>query len=319
LTLPLAVGRLLRLSLSVSAAADVAAGAVFGAGSWPGGGAPWLLILASLAVYHGGMALNDWADRAHDAATRPERPIPSGAIPAPLALALGLSLLLGGPLLALAAAPQAAALLAAVAALALAYDVFARGPLLGPAALALCRAGNLGAGIVLGRLSVDGDARGPLSAAVAVPVLYGGYVFCVSRLGRLEDGEDDRPLGRRPARLLACAAALLLALPVLPLAALPERVIAADGLRAFVASQRITIATLVAAAGAFGLLRLAFRLSLWSRLDVLRAMGMALRRLLCFTATVAVMSGTLAGVAVGAAILGGYPLSFGLRRVFPPS
>ena len=44
---------------------------------------------------------NDWADREHDAKTRPGRPIPSGAIPAGLALALGLGLLVLGPVLAL--------------------------------------------------------------------------------------------------------------------------------------------------------------------------------------------------------------------------
>ena len=85
----LALGRLLRISLFPSAFADVAAGIVLGT---RGAGLPLgtsaLLVLASLCVYHGGMALNDWVDREGDRRTRPERPIPSGAIPAPAALAI---------------------------------------------------------------------------------------------------------------------------------------------------------------------------------------------------------------------------------------
>ena len=65
-------GALLRLSMSPSAAADAAAGVLLGAGTWPAGPAPFLLVAGSLCVYHGGMALNDWADRGHDARTRPE-------------------------------------------------------------------------------------------------------------------------------------------------------------------------------------------------------------------------------------------------------
>src|SRR5882672_4413105 len=96
----LAYGRLLRLSLAPSAAADIAAGVVLASGLWPASGKPWLLMLASLCVYHGGMALNDWADRAADAQSRPTRPIPSGAISARVALVLALALLLTGPVLA---------------------------------------------------------------------------------------------------------------------------------------------------------------------------------------------------------------------------
>ena len=91
----LALGRLLRLSLAPTALADVAAGTVLGAMTWPDGLGPFQLMLASACVYHGAMALNDWADRAADARTRPGRPIPSGAIAPYTALALAVTLLAG--------------------------------------------------------------------------------------------------------------------------------------------------------------------------------------------------------------------------------
>ncbi|WP_235934646.1 UbiA family prenyltransferase, partial [Agromyces humi] len=53
-------------------------------GGYAGGGRlagrRWLLPLASVFLYSGGMALNDYADRRLDAVERPERPIPSGRI-----------------------------------------------------------------------------------------------------------------------------------------------------------------------------------------------------------------------------------------------
>ena len=140
-------GRLLRLSLAPTAAADIAAGAVAGAGAWPTGGV-FVLMLASLAVYHGGMTLNDWADREGDRPLRPDRPIPSGAVRPAAALLVGASLLLIGPLLAYSCSPASAGVLLAVSATAFAYDVRLRGAVLGPLLLAACRAGNLTAGIV---------------------------------------------------------------------------------------------------------------------------------------------------------------------------
>ena len=58
-------GRLLRVALLPSAVADIAAGVVLGAGVWPAGPGPFLLIAASLAVYHGALVLNDSFGRTH--------------------------------------------------------------------------------------------------------------------------------------------------------------------------------------------------------------------------------------------------------------
>src|SRR5260221_574947 len=197
-------GRLLRLSLAPTAAADIAAGAVAGAGAWPWShparGGVLGLMLASLAVYHGGMALNDWADREGDRPLRPDRPIPSGAVRPAAALCVGVALLLLGPLLASSVSAPAAGVLLAVAATAFVYDVGPRGPTLGPLLLATCRAGNLTAGIVYGA----GAAFEPILLVPAA--IYGAYVFAVSSLGRLEDAPESVLRSSRPPVPLAVAA-----------------------------------------------------------------------------------------------------------------
>lgn len=302
------LGRLLRLSLAPSALGDATAGILFGAAAWPGGWRPWVLLLASSCVYHGGMALNDWADRDHDARTRPERPIPSGAIPSVWAAAIGVGLLAAGAGLGLLVDAGAGCVLAAVAVLALVYDLRGRGPWLGPLLLAACRAGNLGAALLAGTRLAQSEPDPRL--LLPLPLLYGAYVFAVSRLGRLEDGEDD--LARRrisPAILVGGIAVLLLAPLVVP-------VPAGDG---WSAAYRRLPALLVLGAGAVGLQRVALDGRRWTPRDVGPVMGMALRRLLLFTSAVAFLSGSPAGWIGGVLLLGGFPSSHALRRVFPPS
>lgn len=296
---PLAWGRLLRLSLGATAVADVLAGlALAGGGALAAGPrALALLVGASLCTYHGSMALNDWRDRAHDARTRPERPIPSGAVPAAGAASLGLALCLTGPLLAAAAAPSAGRWMAGVCALALAYSLGARGRLLGPALIASARAGNLALGLAYAG-ALDG-------ARWLVPLAYGAYVLVVSRLGRLEDGEDDDLRAGRVRLLLWCAAGLLVS---------PAALLAGAGPALCTAG-----AAAVALAGASALARAARAPAPWTPGRVGATMGLALRRLLVFTAASALASGPPHGPWVAGAILLGYPLSWSLRRVFPPS
>ena len=69
-------GRLLRLSLAPTAIADVVCGGVLSGSAGHAGLDIFRLVLASLCIYHGGMALNDWADREEDARVRPDRPLP---------------------------------------------------------------------------------------------------------------------------------------------------------------------------------------------------------------------------------------------------
>lgn len=297
--------RLLRIALAPSAAADPVAGLVFACGGFPPDARAWWLVPASLCVYHGGLVLNDWADRAHDARTRPGRPIPSGAVAPAAALALATVLMIAGVACAWLAAPVMAAWMGSVAALAILYDVAGRGPWSGPLLLAACRAGNLGAGVFWAWHS--GVALGSVPYLVAPPLLYGAYVFVVSRLGRLEDGEDPRPIGRRPRALLAIAAAILV-------------LVTFQGQGAF--DLRRVPAIAVAFAGAWGLVAEAHARDGWTREDVQRAMGLALRRLLVFTAATGLLACPTApweAAITAAVILAGFPLSHALRHAFPPS
>lgn len=300
-------GRLLRLSLAPTAAADIAAGIVFGSrGEWIGGASPWLLIGASLAIYHGNLAVNDWADRAHDGLTRPGRPIPSRAISPGAALALGLSLVALGAALAFCARFEVGLWMCAVALIALTYNLIGRGAWTGPLLLATCRAGNLGAGLALALWAAAN--RIDATAAAVLCSLYFAYVFCLSRLGRMEDAEDAAPLGRRPSVLLSACALVLIAVPLTP--RWPE------------SGAARALAFALTGLAAIGLARTAWTTRHWSRAAIESAMGMALRRLLVFTAAVALLAlrpNVVAPIAVALAVLAGYPFSRGLRRIFPPS
>ena len=306
---PIALLRLVRISLAPSAVADPLVGLVLGgAGAWPAGARAPALVAASLGVYHGAMALNDWADREADRRARPERPLPRGEVAPAVALALGAGLVLAGVGAAFAVAPRVGLLLALVASLAVLYDLAGRGPLVGPLLLGACRAGNLAAGM-LAATGASGAAELPARAWL-VPGLYGAYVWAVSRLARLEDEEDPRPLGERPRSLVLTA---LAALGLVPAATwlLPGGP-SASGAGA---------AALVVAAAALGPARAALRTSAWSRADVGRLTGMLLRRLLAFGSAAALLTleGGRASLAVGLGVLAGYPLSWALRRAFPPT
>lgn len=316
-----ALGRLLRLSLAPSAVADGVAGALFAATTHaytflaPGsprvlarfpldGAALAWLAAGSLCVYHGGMALNDWSDRAADAKLRPDRPIPSGRIAPGSALALALVLLAAGPLCAFRAEPVCGALLAAVALLAIVYDLAGRGAWRGPLLLAACRMGNAGAGVALG-LAIPAPGRvstATFTACLAALLLYGAYVFCVSRVGRLEDQRGA--LGSAPRAWIGAALAALALVTLLPGPGGPY----ARGAAAFVVALALVAP-----------LKLVLHASEWTHTRVLGAMGMLLRRLLVFTAVLALLTGWPYGVITAALIGCGYPLSFGLRRLFPPS
>ncbi|NEA38065.1 UbiA family prenyltransferase, partial [Streptomyces sp. SID11385] len=75
---------LLRVSALFTVPGDALAGAAASGAARPRTTA--LALGCSLCLYEAGMALNDWADRAEDAAERPHRPLPSGRITAPAAL-----------------------------------------------------------------------------------------------------------------------------------------------------------------------------------------------------------------------------------------
>lgn len=300
----LALGRLLRVSLTASAIADVICGmAIGGGGRLPGGITPLAGVVASLGVYHGAMALNDWADADHDAGTRPERPIPSGAIPRDVAFGIGLALVLIGVVAGAVASPAHWPWMLGVAACAVGYDLVGRGPLRGPLLLGLCRAGNLGFGIAIGGGAAMG--AGPWLLA---PAVYFAYVFLVSLGGRLEDGESQANVATMGPATLGSAGVLL---ALTPAAAWAVGTTSPPGGAA--------LAWPLALLAAAGLLQRALRIRKAG--DVGPVMGLALRRLLVLTAIFALVAGGpgAGGWAAAALALAGFPLSHALRRVFPPS
>ena len=85
---------LVRAPAALTVLGDTIAGGHAGGARFTG--RQWLLPLASVFLYSGGMALNDYADRDLDAVERPERPIPSGRVPARRALGIATTLMAVG-------------------------------------------------------------------------------------------------------------------------------------------------------------------------------------------------------------------------------
>ena len=307
----LAIGRLLRLSLFPTAYADPLVGLLLAGGADAFDGSVLWLLAGSLCVYHGAMALNDWADREHDARTRPIRPIPSGAVSPGAALTIALAGLVLGPLLAAMVAPLAGLILAAASAMAAVYDLAGRGPWRGPLLLAACRFANVSAGIAAG-LHVSGFTFRPL--ALLPPLAYAAYVFFVSRLGRLEDDLESEP-GTRPVPLLRGAAACLLACAIAALIYSLNRSLTEAGFLILFGLPGLVLAVFAAA----DIASVSRSQDTFTREDVERAMGVCLRRLLVCQAAISLCIATGTGFLVSLVILLGYPAASSLRRVFPPS
>jgi hypothetical protein len=226
-------------------------------------------------------------------------------------LGLALALLASGPLLAWSVAPRCGILHAAVAACAVVYDLVGRGALRGPMLLAACRGGNFAVGLALASVAVPFPRL-----LLLAPLAYGGYVFSVARLARLEDSvpaeAELRPAGALQGMLLTF--------------------LSVGGVAAFLAlcraapgdpwnAWRLAAPVALVLASSVGLARRALELRRrpFRPADVEQVAGMGLRRLLVATAALALGAATWDGAIVAVLILGGYPLSHALRRVFPPS
>lgn len=306
-------GRLIRVALAPSAVSDVLVGIVVAtAGALPSTPLAWLLIPASLGVYHGAMALNDWIDREDDARSRPDRPIPSGSIPAGGALFIACALLFGGVLWGCAAGPRAGIWMGVVALLAVTYDIAGRGAIRGPLLLGLCRAGNLGAGLMAPYLIGASPTFEP--AILALAGVYGLHVFFIARLGRLEDDEDSGPLAGRPAAALRGAGMTALLVPIAWALTHTDstdlQLWVGVGLSAVVAAWNALVLLRAANAGA--------RMG-WTRQRVGAQTGLALRRLPLFALSIALLVAFLGplGWAAAAFALVGARVSAALRGVFP--
>ncbi|MEV6597873.1 SCO3242 family prenyltransferase [Actinoplanes sp. NPDC051346] len=185
---------LVRAPAALSVPGDVVAGAA-AAGTLGARSAG--LAAASVCLYWAGMAANDWADRDLDAVERPERPIPSGRVPAPVALGVAAGLTAAG--LAVAARSGGSRALAVAVPLAgavWAYDLRLKNTAAGPAGMAACRALD----VLLGASA--GNPVRALPAATAIAV----HTYVLTVLSRHEVAGCPSP--RSPAAALATTAAV---------------------------------------------------------------------------------------------------------------
>lgn len=167
---------LLRLPALFTVPGDALAGAA-AAGVRPGP-RTLLAIGSSLCLYEAGMALNDWADRAEDAAERPHRPLPSGRIRPAAALTAAGALTGAGLALAAGAGRPALAVAAPLAATVWAYDLALKHTPAGPAAMAAAR----GLDLLLGAAATGGGTR----AALPCAALLGSHTLAVTAVSRRE-------------------------------------------------------------------------------------------------------------------------------------
>ncbi|GAA1509519.1 SCO3242 family prenyltransferase [Kribbella lupini] len=211
---------LVRAPAALTVPGDVLAGAVAAGDLRPGRMAG--LSAASVCIYWAGMALNDWADREVDAVERPERPIPSGRVPAGTALGLAAGLTAAGLALAGRAGGRSALATSAVlAATAWSYDLKAKNTPAGPVFMAAARA--------LDVLVGAGDQR---RRAWAPALAVGTHILGVTAMSRGEV-HGSTPLPARGA--LAATSAITAATlggPVRRAAASPTGAWAPAGLAA---------------------------------------------------------------------------------------
>ena len=183
--------------------------------AWGSGGESWLLaaagvLLAGPLVCGASQAVNDWFDRHVDAINEPERPIPSGRVPA----RWGLYIAIAWTVLSLlfAAALGRWILIAAIFGLALAWAYSAppfrlkQNGWLGNSAVALCYEGLpwfTGAALMTGAL--------PDGRIIALALLYSAGAHGIMTLNDFKAIEGDKRMGVRslPVQLGAAAAARL--------------------------------------------------------------------------------------------------------------
>lgn len=149
----------------------------------------WPLVFSGVVFYAGGVVLNDWVDREVDAHERPERPIPSGAVPSGTALMLGIGFLLVGLILSAMVAwqrqnPWTMIIGFALTAAILTYNFLVKRFLVGPVVMGTCRALNFLLGASLGLEQI--------SQFWPLPLGLGLYVMGISIFARRETERSPR-------------------------------------------------------------------------------------------------------------------------------
>ena len=167
------------------------------------------LILATTGLYGGGVVFNDVCDAELDAVERPERPIPSGRVSLPGAIALGTILLLVGIISAAMVSSLSAILAIAVAVTALLYDKWGKHQtFLGPINMGMCRGGNL----LLGVSVITGAVSDRWYLAL-IPIVYIAAITAISQ-GEVHGGK--KTTGIMAISLIAIIICSILGLAILP-------------------------------------------------------------------------------------------------------
>lgn len=142
--------QLLRLPNLFTAAADPLSGWLLAGGSLALAGHYMPLAMAAMAIYAGGIALNDVFDLEVDRVERPSRPLPSGRISTRFAAALGVGLLGLGLLLAALGSLRSLGVAAPLVACVVGYDMGLKRLGAGPLVMGACRGLSLAMGAVAG-------------------------------------------------------------------------------------------------------------------------------------------------------------------------
>lgn len=188
---------LVRLPNLFTAAADILGGHLYVQGCVPDYGILLRLVVGSMCLYAGGVALNDVCDVAEDARERPGRPIPRGDITRPQALVFSLGLLIIGGGLTASTSSRAALLTLMLIGSIILYDALLKRTIAAPAIMGLCRALNLMLGM---------NPSNVIDSSVLVPAaLMWLYVASVTFFARRETGASSKE------RLLTGTMGLLIA------------------------------------------------------------------------------------------------------------
>jgi 4-hydroxybenzoate polyprenyltransferase len=199
----LAFAQLLRLPNVFTAFADIALATAAGAAILPATPmafwlAAGLLALASGCLYLAGMVWNDVFDRAEDAVSRPNRPLPSGRVYVRTAIALGvLLMLLGLAFAAFAGVPsirnqsdwnhEPLMYAIGIAIAVLSYDGELKRTQFGPLGMGFCRFLN----VLLGLSAIPEDAI-DLGLRIHLAAVIGIYIVGVTWFARTEERESNR-------------------------------------------------------------------------------------------------------------------------------
>lgn len=178
--------QLMRPANIITAIADVLAGYAIALHKFQSPDAVnWLLIIATIGLYGGGVVLNDAFDAKLDAVERPERPIPSGKVTVDHAMVMGFSLLLLGCLAAFFNHPISGIIAVSIAVLAVVYNAYGKHHFfLGPVNMGLCRGGNL----LLG-MSANPEVINDWGALAIISIVYIAAITMVSR-GEVNGGNS---------------------------------------------------------------------------------------------------------------------------------